>query len=164
MSHIYILRCSTPDCDYVYTTPHDEILGQPTYDWWSDRFRLCPRCFGDFVSKQMPSVVAAGQTLAKVTYQAVPTDIQARAEEFHAANPWVFEALEQLTADLVAQGVRRVGIRMLWETVRWQYARSTTDKTSGFKVNDHYHSRYVRFLIDKHPEWADLFEQRVLRA
>lgn len=91
--------------------------------------------------------------------------IQQRFELFHAANPWVYRALENLTVDMLRRGQRRIGIRMLWEVIRWQYNRSTVDVDgSGFKVNDHYHSRYVRLLIEEHPEWADVFATRELRA
>ena len=90
--------------------------------------------------------------------------IQQRFEAFHQLNPWIFDALEELAEDLIKQGRRRIGISMLWEVVRWQYARSTVDPSSDFKANDHYHSRYVRLLIDVHPDWTDVFELRVLRA
>jgi hypothetical protein len=90
--------------------------------------------------------------------------IQQRFELFHEANPWVYLALESLAADLIKRGRRRIGVRMLWETVRWQYTRATTDPTSEFRANDHYHSRYVRLLIDNHPDWADVFATRELRA
>lgn len=90
--------------------------------------------------------------------------IQERFDLFHAANPWVLDALEQLTADYLASGQQRLGIRMLWEVLRWRYNRATKDPTSAFKVNDHMHSRYVRLLIDRHPDWACAFETRSLRA
>lgn len=90
--------------------------------------------------------------------------IQERFDLFHAANPWVLDALERLTADYLASGQERLGIRMLWEVLRWRYNRATQDPTSSFKVNDHYHSRYVRLLVDRHPGWASAFHTRALRA
>lgn len=95
---------------------------------------------------------------------APPPTIEAHFQAFHAANPWVYDALEHLAADLLSRGRRRIGIRMLWEVVRWQYERQTTDPSSSFKANDHYHSRYARLLIARHPEWADAFETRELRT
>lgn len=90
--------------------------------------------------------------------------IQQAFEAFHRANPWVYRALEQLTADQVAQGRERVGIGMLFEVVRWHHSRSTTDESSGFRLNNNYRSRYVRMLTAKHPEWHSLFAVRELRA
>jgi hypothetical protein len=90
--------------------------------------------------------------------------IQQQFEEFHRLNPWVYEALEKLAADWIARGKKRVGVKMLWEVLRWQHGRMTVDPSSEFKANNNYHSRYVRLLIANHPEWAELFELRVLKA
>ncbi len=88
--------------------------------------------------------------------------IQERFEAFHDANPWVCRALEQLTADLVGRGRRRIGIKSLFEVLRWHYNRAT--EGDDFRLNNSYTSRYARLLIDRHPEWADVFETRELRA
>lgn len=95
---------------------------------------------------------------------AVGVTIQDRFDSFHDANGWVFRALEQLTTDLVRRGRRRVGMKMLVEVIRWNYSRQTTDAASTFKLNNDYTSRYARLLVDAHPEWADVFETRELRA
>lgn len=89
--------------------------------------------------------------------------IAERFELFHAANPWVFDALEKLTADLVAKGQKKVGMKMLFEVVRWQYARAT-QSADGFKINNSLTSHYARELLRQHPEWSGVFETRRLRA
>jgi hypothetical protein len=90
--------------------------------------------------------------------------IQERFEEFHRLNPWVYEAIEKLAADWIGRGRKRLGIGMLWEVLRWQYAMRTQDVSSEFKLNDHYRSRYVRLLLRKHPEWTEVFELRALKS
>lgn len=90
--------------------------------------------------------------------------IQERFERFHRLNPRVFQTLETLAADLIGRGKKRIGIRMLWEVMRWQHIRYTVDPSSDFKANDHMHSRYVRLLIERHPEWREVFELRELRT
>jgi hypothetical protein len=93
-----------------------------------------------------------------------PITIQERFEAFHAANPWVYEALVKLALDFVARGHRRIGIGMLVEVVRWQYGRQTSDPTSGFKVNNNYRSRYARMIEARVPELAGMFETRELQS
>ncbi|MFF3493752.1 hypothetical protein ACFYWS_20635 [Streptomyces sp. NPDC002795] len=88
--------------------------------------------------------------------------IQQRFEEFNALNPWVLRHLEALIEDCVAQGFRRVGIGMLFELLRWRYGQATHG--DAFRLNNNFRSRYVRLLIDRHPQWAPLFETRTLRA
>lgn len=86
--------------------------------------------------------------------------IQQKFEVFHRLNPWVYGALEVLAADYMTHR-RRIGIGMLFEVLRWQYGRTVGD---DFKLNNNFRSRYVRLLIAHHPEWADAFETRTLRA
>ena len=88
--------------------------------------------------------------------------IQSRFERFHDANPWVLTKLEEMTGELVARGRRRVGIAMLFEVIRWEHLRSTTG--DPFRLNNSFRSRYVRLMIHRHPEWADVFETRETRS
>lgn len=93
-----------------------------------------------------------------------PRTIQEQFEEFHRLNPQVFVLLERFTKQAVDRGRTKLGIRMLWERVRWEVYINTDDPNSEYKINDHYHSRYVRLLVEEHPEWDGLFELRRLRS
>lgn len=86
-----------------------------------------------------------------------------RFDRFHADNPWVLQALEQLTEDWLARGHRRVGVKQMFEVIRWQYGRQTSGD-QGFRCNNDFTSRYARLLIERHPEWVDAIETRRLRA
>ncbi|WP_180685932.1 hypothetical protein [Streptomyces gossypiisoli] len=88
--------------------------------------------------------------------------IQAQFEAFHQLNPWVLRALERLTADYLKRGAKRVGIGMLFEVLRWRYTLAT--EGDDFRLNNSYRSRYVRLLIERHPEWRSAFEVRALRT
>lgn len=88
--------------------------------------------------------------------------IQERFLSFHSKNLWVLAALERLTQDYLDRGHTKVGIGMLTEVLRWQYGRQTTG--DAFKLNNNHRSRYVRMMVARHPEWDDVFEQRVLTA
>lgn len=88
--------------------------------------------------------------------------IQERFEAFHVANPWIYAAFVELTADWLARGHLRLGIGMLTEIVRWQYSQQTNG--DDFRINNNFRSRYVRLLIQDHPQWARAFETRELRA
>lgn len=89
--------------------------------------------------------------------------IDSRFREFHAENPHVYEELVRLARVWVARhGRKRLGIRTLWETMRWNLLIQTNDP-SGFKLNDHYHSRYARLIMQREDDLADVFETRRLR-
>jgi hypothetical protein len=88
--------------------------------------------------------------------------IQERFLAFHRANPWVAATLTRMARELVARGHERVGIAMLWETLRHRHMTSTTDPTSSFRLNNVYRSRYARMLMDQHADLAGVFETRKL--
>lgn len=83
-------------------------------------------------------------------------DVEAAA--FHQANPEILDELRTLALQAVREG-RRVGVRCLWEKVRWNRSKPTTDTESTFKLNDHYHSWYARKLMEER-ELAGVFELR----
>ncbi|MFC4512269.1 hypothetical protein [Streptomyces ehimensis] len=87
--------------------------------------------------------------------------IQERFEAFHELNPWICDQLETLTADCIRHGSKRVGIGMLFEVLRWQYGRATAGQ-EPWRLNNDFRSRYVRLLLERHPEWAAVFETRRL--
>lgn len=87
--------------------------------------------------------------------------LQEQFEQFHSANPWVLDALESLTREWVEAGHKRLGIGMLWEVIRYQYGRTIS---ADFKANNNHRSRYVRLMLDRHPDWADVFATRCLTA
>lgn len=83
---------------------------------------------------------------------------------FHAANPWVYDALVRLARDLVERGASRVGIGMLYEVLRWQWTRSTSDPVSDFKLNNNYRSRYARLIMEQETDLAAIFHTRTLTS
>lgn len=115
-----------------------------------------------------PVPLAAGMAdaLAAVVscQRAIEPSIQERFYAFDQTNPHVYARLEQMTAQLVARGRRRVGMKMLFEVLRWERALSTDDPTSEFRLNNVYSSRYSRKLMDAHPEWEGIFGTRELKA
>ncbi len=82
--------------------------------------------------------------------------------QFHAENPKVYDLLVQFTRMAKDSGRQRFGIRMIWERLRWYVMIETTD--ADYKLNDHYHSRYARLIMDQEPDLAGFFETRELRS
>jgi len=88
--------------------------------------------------------------------------IQRQFEEFHAANPQVYEALRSLAFELLIRGHSCCGIGMLWEVLRWRSMMRTVG--DDWKLNNNFRSRYARLLMANEPELADFFELRELRG
>lgn len=90
--------------------------------------------------------------------------IQERFEAFHAANPFVYAELVLLARRAKARGATKIGMRMLFEIVRWRRYMATQDFSSGFKLNNSYVSRYARLICENEPDIASLIETRELKS
>jgi len=80
---------------------------------------------------------------------------------FHAEHPYVLDELIRLTEQARDAGRTRMGIRLLWERLRWTMWIERGD--GDFKLNDHLHSRYARLICERRPDLASMFELRELR-
>lgn len=88
---------------------------------------------------------------------------QARALEFHVANPHVYEALVRYARQARAAGVDRIGIELLWNRMRWDWMLET-DHAHDYKLNQNYKAWYARRIMEHEPDLAGIFETRRRRA
>jgi hypothetical protein len=89
--------------------------------------------------------------------------IEERFREFHAANPDVYDELVRLARRARARGHRRMGIELCFGALRWNRFMQTTGE-GGFKLNDHFTSRYARLIQAQEPDLQGFFELRTLRS
>lgn len=83
------------------------------------------------------------------------------SEQFHAfdtAHPWVYRELEHLVARRLASGVKRVGMKELFEALRWRHPHGVRG------LNNNFTALYVRRLLDEYPQWAAAIEIRRRRT
>lgn len=91
--------------------------------------------------------------------------IQARFEEFHLHNPQVYAELITLCRRWQSRGRKKLGIKMLWEVMRWNRMMNTAPNTDDdFKLSNDFHSRYARLIMKQESDMVDLFEIRELRS
>lgn len=98
----------------------------------------------------------------------MPSDLQSRFEferassvrfaEYHAANPEIYQALRTFALEAKRAGRERIGIKMLFEVVRWH--TSVTAKDDTFKLNNNHHAAYARLLMSQESELRGFFELR----
>lgn len=90
--------------------------------------------------------------------------IETRFRTFHQANPSVYTELVEMAHQLQARGYRRIGIELIWSAFRWNRMMRTTADEYGFKLNDHFRSRYARLIMATEPDLREFFNTRVLRT
>ena len=85
-------------------------------------------------------------------------------EAFDHANPHVYENLVRLATRLKKAGRSRVGIKHLFEVLRWEYSIKTEHAENQYTLNNNFTSRYARKIIDENPDLQDMFEIRELKS
>lgn len=139
-----IFTCAS--CGTDYRTMRTHVMGTPIEQWWEQRGHTCSAC----IDKHSAAVPAIG--------------IEAQFQAFHAANPHVYAALVREGRQLLARGHRKLGMKMLYERLRWQVYMETTDDAHDFKLPNNYTAYYARLLMQQEPDFAGVFSLAELRS
>ena len=81
-------------------------------------------------------------------------------KKFSTRNPHVYKLLVRMAREFIEEtGAQRMGFRMLWEVLRWRFARAVkTD--DAYLLNNNLQRFYVRDIIANEPDLATYFETR----
>ncbi|MFJ7342409.1 hypothetical protein ACIQU3_19220 [Streptomyces sp. NPDC101110] len=106
----------------------------------------------------MSTITQAGLPGLDLPHQGVRPTITEQFHAFDSQHPWVYRALEQLVAARLAAGATRVGMKALFEALRWRHPHGVKG------LNNNYTALYARRLLAAHPEWASAIEVRRRRS
>jgi hypothetical protein len=84
--------------------------------------------------------------------------------EFHRNNPHVYHNIRVIAFQALAAGRKKIGMKLIFERLRWEYYIATERSEAEFVLNNNYTSRYARLLMENEPELAGMFETRKLKA
>lgn len=90
--------------------------------------------------------------------------LEARFMEFHGRNPKIYNTLVSLAREAKNAGKTRIGIKSLWETMRWHLWVATDHAVDEPKLNNNYTAYYARLIAAQEHDLRDIFEIRRLRA
>ena len=85
--------------------------------------------------------------------------IAQRFAQFHASNPQVYSMLVSLARGLRTKRPRKLGIKMLFEVLRWQYYLQT-DSDEEYKLSNDFTAPYARLIMDQEPDLQNAFNTR----
>ena len=83
-------------------------------------------------------------------------------EEFHEANPRVYELFERFTFKIIERHYDHYGVSAVFERIRWHMTIDTT--STDFKLNNNHRAYYARLFETKHPEHEGFFRKRALTS
>jgi hypothetical protein len=88
--------------------------------------------------------------------------IDSQFREFHTRNPHIFEEITKRAFALRAAGQSKIGISLIFESMRYDAAIKTLSR--DFKLNNNFRSRYSRLLLDTFPTLRGVITTRTLQA
>lgn len=83
-------------------------------------------------------------------------------EEFHCANPLVYDVFVAQAREWQASGRAKCGVKMLFERVRWELAIRTVG--DDYKINNNHAPFYARLIMAREDDLAGLFNVRSSEA
>lgn len=87
--------------------------------------------------------------------------IEAAFWDFHESHPEVYAELVRLAREAKARGRDRIGMKMLFEIVRWNRLLTVRDE-HGFRLNNNYTALYSRLIQQQEPDLDGMFATRKL--
>ncbi len=88
--------------------------------------------------------------------------VHQRFVTFHGEFPRVYELFKAFAFELIKQGHKRLGGRMIIERIRWEMATGSKDE-QGFKINNDFIAYYTRLFIHEHKQYSEYFETREIK-
>ena len=81
-------------------------------------------------------------------------------EEYISRNPKVWDYFQKFAFELINQGSKRLGAKMLFERIRYE---AKFRKMADFKVNNNYTAEMARKFEQVYPMYAGIFEKRICK-
>lgn len=81
---------------------------------------------------------------------------------FHADHPHVYAELVKLARRAKRRGARKLGIKMLWEVMRWNLFIQTS--TEDWKLNNNFPAYFARLIMKRELDLVGMFDLRRARA
>jgi hypothetical protein len=84
--------------------------------------------------------------------------------EFDTQNPEVYKQLVRLARQWRAAGRAKLGIKTLFEKLRWEWHVAGLTESDGYKLNNNFTALYARKIMKNEADLDGLFEIRSLAS
>ena len=79
--------------------------------------------------------------------------------EFHEANPHVYQKLCELARQAKKMGRHRLGMKALWERLRW-FSQFEVETVADWRLNNSHTAYYARLIMASEPDLIGIFRTR----
>ena len=96
-----------------------------------------------------------------VNTETSPVDrIQEAFDLYHSEHPEVYQKLVSLAYEWKNHGGVKLGMKTLYERLRWEWHVGDIKDSAGFKLNNNFTAIYARKIMKENPDLKGLFELR----
>ena len=88
--------------------------------------------------------------------------IRERFVTFHNGNPKVYEGIVEIAMQMQARGIKKMGISLIFERLRWLHFIEVNSE-ERFKLSNDFRAEYSRLIMNREPALQGFFETRALR-
>ena len=89
--------------------------------------------------------------------------INQRFSKFHKEHPEVYKHLLHLAIEAQLAGRQRIGMKSLYERLRWDYMINPEYRHTDVKLPNNFTSRYARLIMGNVPSLRGMFQTADLR-
>ena len=102
--------------------------------------------------------------MTQLALASTTSKIEAAFWAYHLAHPTVYRLLVRFAREWRSRRgpTATIGIKALWERVRWEVTVVRHD--DDFKCNNNFHAFYARLIMDREPDLSDAFRLRRQRV
>lgn len=88
-------------------------------------------------------------------------EIERAFNEYHRANPAVWQAFERFAFEAIRAGMKKYSARAIIHRIRW-FVEVETKSSDGFSVNNNLSPYYARMFMARYSQHQGFFETREL--
>lgn len=92
----------------------------------------------------------------------IDKNLLSRFKDYHINNPHVYQKFRDLAFKMRETGKRKYSAWTIINQIRWDHDLNTVG--DAFQINNDFIALYARLLIYRHPEFANFFELRGMKA
>ena len=81
-------------------------------------------------------------------------------DQYIQENPLVWEYFKKYAGELINQGHKKIGAKMIFERIRWE---AKFQKMGQFKCNNNQTAEMARKFEQVYPMYAGIFEKRICK-
>lgn len=93
----------------------------------------------------------------------VQNEMDLLARSWLRAHPQIFPLYERFAEEIVRRG-RQFSVSLLTERIRWEMHMTWEPDADGFMISNNHRAYLARYLVARHPDYAQFIVRRTVKS